>query len=312
MNKHLLGLSSLLVFAGGIAAQTWSFPLDPRRTYLRTNSDAPLSPLVLDLASLGIAPGQWLRIGSTGGFRYVNGGQDGFRSLIGVFSGSATLLATSMQQRVVDAIAAGPDFTSGGTYYGNLPIDVPEDFMCSRELWDNGIDVPVPPGATHLFLGVHDSLYSDNGDPNGDYGAVVTVVPTPSLPGTGEHLTLTSAVNGTPAALPDVHAAPPGSTMVAELHHPVGFLDGEIYVFFADVIATGGQAPNPLPGLWSANLILLQLGIVPNTPGWTDTWTLQAVAGYPGTTVIVQAGALSARARNGVFETTAAHRFEWQ
>lgn len=159
---------------------------------------------------------------------------------------------------------------------------------------------------------MHDSLYGDNSDPNGDYGAVVTVVPTPSLPGTGEHLTLRCAVDGTPAALPDVHVAPPGSTMTAELHHPVGFLDGELYLFVADVMPTGGQVPNPLPGLYLANPIVLQFGLVSGTPGWTDTWTLQAAAGYPGTTVLVQVGALSAKARNGLFETTSAHRFEWQ
>lgn len=312
MIRPLHVVSALALLATGLAAQAWTFPLDPRATYLRTNNDTAAAPLVLNLAALGVAPGQWLRLGTTGAFRYINGGQDNFRSLCGVFSGSATLLPSNVQYRVVDAIAAGPAFPSGGTYYGGLPIDVPQDFFCSRMAWASSIDVPVPAGATHLFLGVHDSLYNDNADPNGDYAAVVTVVPTPSLPGTGEHLTLKTAVDGTPALLPDVHSAPPGSTMVVELGHPVGFLDGELYLIVADVMPTGGQVPNPLPGLWLGNLVILQFGIVSSAPGWTDTWTLPAVAGYPGTTIVVQGGALSALARNGVFETTSAHRFEWQ
>lgn len=302
----------LALLTTGLAAQSWTFPFNPRATYLRTNNDTAAAPLVLDLATLGVAPGQWLRLGTTGGFRYINGGQDNYHSMVGVFSASATLLPTNVQQRVVDAIPAGPAFTSPGTYSGNLPMDVPQDFFCSRMAWDSSVDVPVPAGATHLFLGVHDSLYNDNVDPNGDYMAVVTVIPVPSLPGTGEHLSLKTAVNGTPALVPDVHAAPPGSTMVAELGHPVGFLDGELYLFVADVVPTGGQVPNPLPGLYLANVIILQFGVVSATPGWTDTWTLQAVAGYAGTTVVVQVGALSAQARNGLFETTSAHRFEWQ
>ncbi|MBX3464874.1 MAG: hypothetical protein KF830_17030 [Planctomycetes bacterium] len=296
-------------FASAVLAQSWTFPMSPRATYLRTNQDSPLPPVVVDLAALGLAPGQWLRIGSTGAFRHITGGQDNSRALSAVFSGSAALLPANVQQRVVDAIAAGPDFLSGPTYHGSLPTDVPQDFFCSRTGWDDRIDVQVPAGATHLFLGTHDSLFNDNVDPNGDWGAVVTLLPPPLLPGTGEHLVLRSAVDGVPAAAPVVHVAPPGSTLLVELGYPLGLLDGEIYALIADVAPTGGPLPNPLPGLWSWNLILLQAGILPPIPGWTDSWSMVATADFPGTTVIVQGAALSARARNGVFVSTAAHAF---
>ena len=308
---RLLACVSLLT-AAELAAQTWTYPLNPRATYLRSNSDAPQPPLVLDLAALGIAPGHWVRVGSTGAFRYINGGGDNHRSLCAVFSASATLLATNVQQRVVDAIAAGPAFASGNTWYGNLPMDVPQDFFCSRQSWADSIDVRVPAGATHLFVGVHDSLYNDNVDPNGDWGVVLTLLPVPTLPGTGEHITLKSAVNGVPAQAPDLHVAPPGSTTTVELGYPLGFLDGAIYAFVADVIPTGAPPLQPIPGWWTPNLIWLQIGVLPATPNWTATWSLVATADFPGTTVLVQAVALTDQARNGLFEATAAHAFAWQ
>lgn len=312
VNSVRIVLFSVSLAAGtGAAAQTWTLPMSPRATFLRTNSDSPLPPIVLDLAALGIAPGQWLRIGSTGGFRYVNGGADGNRALCAVFSGSATLLASSFQQRVVDALAAGPAFVSANTYLGGLPIDVPQDFYCSRQGFGNGADVEVPAGATHLFLGVYDSLYNDNFDPNGDWGAVVTVIATPALPGTGEHVVLKAAVDATPAAVPESHDAPPGSTMVVTLEQPLGLLSGDIFVLVADVVPTGGQPPHPLPGLWVSNMLLLQGGALPGTADWSTTFSLVTTADFPGTTVIVQGGVLSPLARNGLFETTAAHRFDW-
>ena len=304
-------LLALALVAGAAQAQTWTLPMSPRATYLRTNSDAPLPPVVLDLVALGVAPGQWLRIESTGAFRYVSGGADTGRALCGVFSGSATLLATSVQQRVVDAIAAGPAFTSAGTWYGSLPIDVPQDFYCSRTGFGNGVDVQVPGGATHLFLGVHDSLYNDNADPNGDHGAIVTVLAAPAFPGTGEHIVLKAAVNAAPALTPAAHDAPPGSTMTVTLEQPLGLLTGDIYVMVADVMPTGGQVPHPVPGVWLSQMLILQGGTLPGTADWSTTFSLVTTADFPGTTVIVQGGSLTAVARNGLFETTAAHTFDW-
>lgn len=286
--------------------------MNPRATYLRTNSDSPLPPLVLDLATFGAAPGQWLRIQSSGGFRYVAGGQDGMRAMCGVFSGSATLLATNVQQRVIDAIPAGPSFASGATYIGSLPIDIPQDFYISRNLWADFVEVEIPAGATHLFLGTHDSLYNDNVDPNGDWGVTVTVVPTPTFPGTGEHIVMKAAVNGVPAASPDVHVAPPGSTITAQLEYPLGLIDNSIYVFIADVVAVGAPLPHPLPGLWSQNLILLQAGVLPGTPGFTDTLSVGVAPGYAGTAVFLQCIALPDVARNGLFEGSNAHVFLFQ
>ena len=96
MNPTCLSLLATLALAATGSAQSWSFALNPRVTYLRTNSDQPQPPLVLDLASLGLSPGQWLRIETVGDFRYINGGTDTYRSLCGVFSANSTLLATNV------------------------------------------------------------------------------------------------------------------------------------------------------------------------------------------------------------------------
>lgn len=305
-------LTVALGLAAGLAAQTFTYPLNPRATYLRTNLDSPLPPLVLDLAALGIAPGTWLRVGTTGAFRYINGGQDTYQSLVGVFSSNNQLLASNVQQRVPGAIASGPAFPSGSTYNGGLPMDVVEDFFCSRNTWANEITVQVPAGATHLFLGVHDSLYNDNVDPNGDYAAVVSIAPNPTQPGTGEHLELRTAIGAPTVSYPDVRNATPGAPAIVEIHHPTGFLDGSLYLFVGNLIPTGAPAPNPLPGLWIGELVVLQYGVIPNTPGWTATWSASTPGGLGGNTFLVQGAALSSAARNGVFVTTNAHRLQLQ
>ncbi len=312
MNSSLSCLVAALAFATGVSAQTWSFPLNPRAIFLRANNDSPAAPLVLDLASLGVAPGQWLRVGTTGDFSAIGGGQDNFQSLIGVFSASAALLPPSTQHRVVDAIGAGPAFPSPGTWSGGLPMDIAEDFFCSRQMWSSFVEVEVPPGATHLFLGVHDSLCADNTDPDADYGVVVTVLPTPTFAGTSEHIVMKAAVNGSPASSPDVHLAPPGSTITAQLEYPLGFADGSLYLFLADVVPVGGAVPHPLPGLWCEDLIVLKGGVLSGPYGFTDTWSLVVAPGSAGVAVFVQCAALTSNARNGLFETTNAHAFLFQ
>lgn len=291
------------------SAQSWTFPIDPRATYLRTNNDNPAPPLVLDLASLGIAPGTWLRVGSVGAFRYINGGLDNYYSLGGLFSSSATVLATSTPARVPGALASGPTVLTGGTFFGNLPTEIPEDFQCSYHPWAQDLLVRVPAGAAYLMFGALDSYYADNVDPNGDYAAVVTVQPTPTLPGTGEHLELRGGFAAPPIAFPDVHATSPGGTLAVELAYPVGQANGCLFVVAGDTITTGSLPTPSLPGLWTPNLVVLQYGLLPATPNWTTTWSLPTPGGLGGVTLVLQAGALVPTARNGLYVTTNAHRF---
>jgi hypothetical protein len=70
---------------------------------------------------------------------------------------------------VPDAIDAGDDFVSANTFFGSQPTDIPEDFM-----FVDSVVVAVPPGATHLFVAPHDSLYNDNSDPDQDFAVKIT------------------------------------------------------------------------------------------------------------------------------------------
>ena len=293
-----------------VVAQT-TFAINPRAAYYRTNSDSPAPPLMISLATVGALPGQWLLLQTAGGFSFGTT-PDGQRSLAAVFSANNTVLSSSSPHRVPGAIAAGPSFASGNTYFGGLPTDIPEDFYVSRELYADYVRVEVPAGAAWLIVGVSDSYFADNSDPNNDYAITVTPIATPSLPGTGENLELRSGVTAAPTLLPDVKLAPGGSTMSVELRDPLGFCLNNIYVLLGDTMNTGGPVPTLLPRLWVDDLILLRAGIVPAAPGFLDTWSLQAPPGLLGVTLIVQGGALNAVARNGLFETTAAHRFDLQ
>lgn len=296
--------------SGAFAQSTFS--LDPRSTFYRTQNDAPTPPLVLTLASLGAAPGQWLLLQTTGAFININGGPDNYRALTAVFSSSSTVLGTSLQHRVPGAIAAGPSFTGGTTWIGNLPMDIPEDFFVSRYQWGDYVRVEVPAGATHLLIATLDSLYLDNVDPNGDWDLAITVLPTPALPGTGENLELRTGVSATPSLSPEVKLAGAGTTMSAEVRDALGLCADNFYAIVGDTMATGGTAPSLLPRLWADDLVLLASGIVPATQGWVATWSMVTPPGLLGVTLIVQGGAVNFGARNGLFETSTAHRFELQ
>ena len=141
--------------------------VDPKSAYLRTSTgDAPALPTIIGLDAVGFASGDLLTLtyevpppgfsfyGCVGPFVGATGA-----SVLGVFSGSSNLLEKTVLARVPGAIDAGPDEVSGPTIFGTEPTDIPEDF---RIFPPSGFTIVVPTGATHLFLGMHDSFFSDN------------------------------------------------------------------------------------------------------------------------------------------------------
>jgi hypothetical protein len=90
--------------------------------------------------------------------------------MIGVFSSGTTLLAPDVFHRVPGAMDAGLSMTSWNTLFGNMSTDIPEDFRVASTI------VQVPFGASHLFIAAHDIYYSDNSDPDGDFGVRITQV----------------------------------------------------------------------------------------------------------------------------------------
>lgn len=315
--KTITALAFLLplVSAASLTAQI-QIPVNPKATYLRTNNDASAVPAPgIPLSALGVAAGQWLRITTVG--NYSDGGAgDTQRGLVCLFSANPTLLPNSagLLERVPGAILAGPAVATPNTYYGNQSTDVPQDFVVSRNSWNNGVLVKVPTGANYLFLAVNDpnySFYGNNVDPNSDFQAVFTVETPPLLHGTEEHCELWTAVNGTPTPSPDVKQASPFSTLSVEIHQSFGLSNNQIYILAANVFNTGGSAPvGPLPDFHiGGDALLVQFGVTAATPG---LWSLFVPPGHAGTTLILQAFHLNSAARNGVLEASDAHRIELQ
>lgn len=150
--------------------------LNPKATFLKVSSDGAAASAPVALAPLGIVPGDRIEITRVGDFDFGPGGDEG-TSLIGIFSASATLLGPTVLHRVPDALDAGVDVSTSPTFFNSLRTDVSEDFVISIAAYPSGsVCVVVPAGATHLFLSVADTLYQDNTDPDGDWGATIELL----------------------------------------------------------------------------------------------------------------------------------------
>jgi len=138
--------------------------LDPRATYLRTDSDTPEPPAAFDLAALGISPGTVVTLRRAGSFDNGNGHE--FFGLTGVFSATNVILATTAAHRVPGAIDAGDDVETWTTYFpqpDGLVTDIPEDFEISPYGGDpDHVTLTVPDGAAYLFVSPLDSYFVDN------------------------------------------------------------------------------------------------------------------------------------------------------
>lgn len=175
--RALILASTLFGCAGSATAQT-TIPIHVLAAYLHADPvDSTIAAYPVPLASLGLAPGMTIALQPVGDWDNGPGG-DVYLTGLGVFSGSATLLAPALPHRVPDAIDAGIDNYTPPTWPSNEPTEIPEDFA----IWDAGVTVVIPAGATHLFLTVADIYYEDNSDPDGDYGMRITLVPTTTAP----------------------------------------------------------------------------------------------------------------------------------
>ena len=181
-----------VVLAGAVRAQT-TISLNPKNTYLHTNSDASGDAVPVDLAALGITPGMHLRLRQPGDYDLGPTG-DNYTHLVGIFSATATLLDESNLHRVQDAIDAGFDVQTGDTWVGTQPTDVPEDFAITYPPLTD-VTVTVPAGAAFLFVTALDSLYQDNTDPDGDYGVDIDVIGPGSFVDLGQGL---AGISGVP------------------------------------------------------------------------------------------------------------------
>jgi len=124
------------------------------------------------LADLGLIPGDTISITRFGDFSVGETFADNGTNLMAIFSASDLLLAGAVLNRVPDAIDAGPEITTFATLIGSLTTEIAEDFRVSAygdPATSRTLSLTIPAGATHLFLGVNDSFFGDNTDPDGDY-----------------------------------------------------------------------------------------------------------------------------------------------
>ena len=149
----------------GGGSASGAVPVDARQTYLRTHEagteDQPLDAPALDLADLGLAPGQPACFEALGDFVYyddLRARDRDARLVTGVFSSSATLLGPDAWDRVPGALDAGDDVYTESTYRDGLGTDIAQDFDATSGC------VTVPDGAKYLFLAPWDNLYRDNAD----------------------------------------------------------------------------------------------------------------------------------------------------
>lgn len=173
---------------GCLEADELRIYVPPRASYLRL-SDRDVdrgaeSSTPTSLASLGIGAGDQLRLERFGEFQYNSQHPDlVYYGMLVLFSSSSELLPHTERHRVPGALAAGEPHTSRPTFTGNLPTNIPEDFVVGMEPngnptvpHDEPVFITVPEGAQYLFLSPEDDNFWDNLDQDEDFALCITIV----------------------------------------------------------------------------------------------------------------------------------------
>jgi hypothetical protein len=177
----------LLTAVVGGGAQASFIQLDPRATYLQVDpagccgfpeGDFPsAAPLALD--GYGLAAGDAFSLRQVGDFAFAFDAPDETsEGLVARFSATTVILPNAVSgplDRLPDAVDAGvaPFETSLS--------DVPFDFFVPN---DAPVDLTVPEGARYLFFTLNDVFFSDNRDPDQDFGVAIGL-PSRSVPEPG-------------------------------------------------------------------------------------------------------------------------------
>ncbi|QDK43548.1 hypothetical protein DOM21_19230 [Bacteriovorax stolpii] len=93
------------------------------------------------------------------------GGTDTHAWMIGVFANRGTFYFPG-EDSIYESIESAP------TYIGQLPTDIPEDFYIP---FDGSVKLQVPKGATEILFSPDDNKFTDNSDPNGDFGVQIRI-----------------------------------------------------------------------------------------------------------------------------------------
>lgn len=175
--KYALPCLVLLAAASHFSTAQIFITPDSREAYIHTAAaDSSLTAVPINLSSIGVGPGDYLRIRAFGAFS-CGPCPDNQTNTIAVFSSTPDILSPTLLHRIPGAIEAGLDVVTENTFFGNEPTDIPQDFsvyLVSQNITE--VRIAVPPTAAYLFITPSDSLYEDNFDPNGDYMYELTVI----------------------------------------------------------------------------------------------------------------------------------------
>jgi hypothetical protein len=180
--KRVLCFAALTaLLAGSAYGGPIFYSVDPTGTYLRVDPDSTgyTSPLFIDLSALGLSPGTAIALQTLGDFSYQSGGPEvslalgaSFVNLAAVNPDKSLLYRLSnILELVGNPIGAG-----NVTYPHGLATDIEWDFEVPTAA---PTIVTIPTGATYLAVGVVDSWYDDNTDPNGNLRISIEQVPEP-------------------------------------------------------------------------------------------------------------------------------------
>jgi Ca2+-binding RTX toxin-like protein len=139
--------------------------VDPAGTYLATSANDPaVPPGTIILSDIGIHAGDMITLSRTGAFQAGTFGfTDSNTSMLAVFSGASGMIAPEVFLGFVSL----PQATT------QINTDISQDFFV---VGAGVTTVKVPVGATSIFFSPNDSFFSDNTDPNGDYGVIVRLL----------------------------------------------------------------------------------------------------------------------------------------
>lgn len=186
MNRSIFDLAPVLVAVAGLSltasqVEAAFVSINPNATYFDELSGSGTTPVAVSLASLGITPGTIINLQQVGGFSFFGTGfNDTITNTCAVFSSSSVILPYSgfaNTSRVPGAVAAAWP----GYVFPVTGSDIPEDTTIDSAVFPSGVTVVVPAGAAYLYFSAVDSVYSDNTDPNGDYGVIITIIPAPNV-----------------------------------------------------------------------------------------------------------------------------------
>ena len=123
---YTISIFIISLLLASMTAMATTISIDPKSTFLRTNNDpAAVNSISIELASLGLGTGDYVRLEQLGDLSQRTGDPDIVTGhLLGVFSNTNILLGSSTLNRVQDAIDAGNDESTGPTFFGNLPNDI--------------------------------------------------------------------------------------------------------------------------------------------------------------------------------------------